>query len=521
MIPVVELLRVSTAEQGGEDRAGIPRQAEANRLTVKKCGLHVVETIRLVDVSGASIMHAPEIGDMLAMLRAGRARGIVCADFDRLLRPDDFRSLAILQDIRESGALIYLPDQIIDLNTQSGYLISGLNSIIAGNELTQIKKRMQGAKEEKRRQGKHPGNHLTLPLGVAYDRQAERYHYTEDAEKVRELFELFHGRRVHNFIELARLTGVGTNVTVRNLLKNELYIGYRHYRQKRAPERKVSSDGRRRDRDKVARRGDEVIRVKVIEEPLIPEAVFWEVQDIINNRRDEFTDRRGKAKRLFLYSGLLRCGVCGSPMYTVPGGKAGSNKDYYYCRNKSTHWVNKGAPYCPSSYLRREPVEEMLAAFIADNLSDPEFVLAGLAALLESRDERGLERERAEIGRRVVALRQKKARMASMVVDGVFSLEDVAGKARAIQDEIGQLEARALSLEAPREQEDPMDYREAVETVAAAFCEFPSWSERDRREFLKIQRPEFWVSLDGVSRFSLPVCKSENRTGRGSWPPRA
>jgi DNA invertase Pin-like site-specific DNA recombinase len=521
VIPVVELLRVSTTEQGGEDRAGIPRQAEANRRTVERCRLHVVETIRLVDVSGATIMHVPEIAEMLSTLRSGRARGIVCADFDRLLRPDDFRSLGILQDIRESGALIYLPDQTIDLNTQSGYLISGLNSIIAGNELTQIKKRMQGAKEEKRRQGKHPCNALSLPLGVAYDRKTERYSYTEDAEKVRLLFELYHARRVHNFVELAKLTGVGTNVTVRNLLRNELYIGYRHYRQKRSAERKMRPDGRRCDRDKVSRTPDEVIRVKVIEEPLIQESVFWEVQDAINNRHDEISIRRGKAKRLFLYSGLLRCGVCGSPMYTVPGGKAGSTKDYYYCRSKASHWIHKGAPHCPSSYLRKGPVEEMLAEFIAKNLSDPNFVLAGLAGLLESRGERGVEREQAELGRRIAALKQKKARLASMVVDGVFTLEDVSVKARAIQDEISQLEARAESLSCPREQENPMDYRGAVETVAAAFCEFPSWSDEQQREFLKIQRPEFWVSLDGVSRFSIPVCKNQNHTGRGSWPPRA
>ncbi|BFR49484.1 recombinase family protein [Nitratidesulfovibrio sp. HK-II] len=521
MIPVVELLRVSTLEQGGEDRAGIPRQIEANRRTVERCGLNVLSTIRLIDVSGASVMHAPEIGEMLSLLRTGRAQGIVCADFDRLLRPDDFRSLAILQDIREAGALIYLPDQIIDLNTQSGYLISGINSIIAGNELAQIKKRMHGAKEEKRRQGKHPGNHLSLPFGVGYDRKAERYFYTDDAEKVRQLFDQFHGHRVHNYTELARRLGFSSNVTVRNLLSNEIYIGYRHYKQKRAPERKVREDGRQKDKRKVPRAPGEIIRVKVIDNPLVPEEVFWEVQDIIHNRWNDFTDRKGASKRLFLYAGLLRCGICGSPMYTVPGGKAGPNKDYYYCRNKAHHWRQKGVPPCPSSYLRREPVEEMLASFIAENLSNPDFVLAGLVALFESRDGCHVEHERADLDRRLVALKQKKAKLATLVVDGVFTLEDVAGKAKAMQEEIGQLEARREALAVPPEPERPEDYREAVEAMAAAFTEFPFWSKEERREFLKIQRPEFWITTEGVTRYSIPVCKNSSQMGRGSWPPPA
>lgn len=77
--PVVELLRVSTSMQAGDDRAGLPRQMEANRRTVERHGLVVVRTVRLVDVSGTATIHAPEVQDMLAMLKTGQAQGIVCA----------------------------------------------------------------------------------------------------------------------------------------------------------------------------------------------------------------------------------------------------------------------------------------------------------------------------------------------------------------------------------------------------------------------------------------------------------
>lgn len=514
--PVVELLRVSTQDQNGEDRAGIPRQMEANRRTIKRHGLQVVHTIKLVDVSGASILHAPEISEMLSVLKAGHAKGIVAADFDRLLRPDDFRSLAILQDIREAGALIYLPDQVIDLDTQSGFLVSGIQSIISGNELTQIKKRMQGAKEERRRSGKCPGGPATLPIGVGYDRKGEKYFYTEEAEKVREIFHLFHVRRIHNFSELERITGIQAR-TISNMLRNELYIGYRHYKQKRSHERRVAAGGRRADKRKVARLPHERIRVKVIDEPLIDEATFWEVQELVGSKRKTFSQKRKEGKQAFMFSGLLRCGVCGDPMYTVPGGKHGPNKDYYYCRRKSHHYRTKeGVEPCESSYLRRAVVEDLLMDFIAEHLADSDYIIAELQSIFDDSEESQIQQETAQAEKRIKALQKKKAKLLDLYLQEIYTEDEINKKANEVQDEIDRLEARIKELELTREQFNPDDYLEMVEAMAAAFVEFPFWDELDQRKFLELQRPEFYLAADGVSKFTLPVCKNGNRMGRGS-----
>lgn len=512
-IPVVELLRVSTADQAEEDRAGIPRQAEANRRTIARHGLRVVRQYRLEDVSGASILFAPEIADMLALLRSGQARGIVAADFDRLLRPDDFRSLAILQDLKESHALIYLPEQVIDLNTQSGFLLSGIHSVIAGNELAQIKARMMGAKEEKRRQGKHPGNHLNLPTGVGYDRKTERWFYTEEAEQVKVLFELFYFDGIHNYVELERRTGL-QHRTIMNLLRNEIYIGYRHYKEKRAAERKVKPDGRRADKRKVARSQHEQIRVRVIDDPLIPEDVFWAVQDVIANRRHDHMARRRKGESVFLFQGQLRCGICGEPMYTVPGGKTGGpTKDYYYCRTRNSHFKGKpDTPACPSSYLRRTVVEDLVERFISERLADRDYILEHISRMYDESEARRIEVERAGLQRRMDDLEKKRGKLLDLYLKAVFTAEELDAKANGLNSEIQTLRNRLEAMNGREDRVTPEDLAEVASVVATAFALFPAWDEEFKRKFLELQRPEFYLTAEGVTKFMLPVCKNRNRT---------
>jgi DNA invertase Pin-like site-specific DNA recombinase len=521
-IPVVELLRVSTADQADEDRAGLPRQEEANRRTVARHSLHVIRQYRLIDVSGAATLHAPEIQEMLGLIRAGQARGIVTADFDRLLRPDDFRSLAILQDIKEASAFIYLPDQVLDLNTQAGFLMSGLQSVIAGNELAQIKKRMLGAKEEKRRQGKHPGNHLCLPTGVGYDRQAEAYFYTPEASRVSEAFELFHAQGVQNLYELGRRTGFSPQ-TLKNLLRNELYIGWRHYKQKRAPERRLTDTGRRADRRKVSRAPHEAIRVQVIQEPLIQEGVFWEVQEILAEKTKGFTARRAAACDLFLFKGMLRCGHCGSPMYTTPGGKAGPVKDYYYCRTLHDSWAKKtGSRDCPSGYLRRSRVEDEVNAFISEKLASRDYILDHLEQMFsEGRDLRR-EREIDDLKTKLARLEKKRKRALALHLDGILEREDLDAALAEVAGDVQRHESKLGSLTEPRAAFSLENLTEVVGQIAEAFALFPCWDKEDQRRFLASERPQFWIQEGRVTRFTLPLgSKKQSRMGRGSWPPPA
>ncbi|KAF0235103.1 MAG: hypothetical protein FD177_262 [Desulfovibrionaceae bacterium] len=459
---------------------------------------------------------------MLGLVRTGQARGIVTADFDRLLRPDDFRSLAILQDIKEAGAFIYLPDQVLDLNTQAGFLMSGLQSVIAGNELAQIKKRMIGAKEEKRRQGKCPQSPITLPIGVGYDRATETWHYTPESERVREVFALFHSEGIHNLYEIGRRTGF-IPATVKNMLRNEVYIGWKHYKQKRSSERRLTDDGRRVDRRKVARPPHEVIRVQVIQEPLISEDVFWEIQEVLAQKNEDFTERRRAARDLFLFKGMMRCGYCGSPMYTVPGGKGGPRKDYYYCRTLHDAMYRKnGARDCPSGYLRRIRVEDEVNTFISEKLASKEYILDHLEQMFSEGRDIKREREVEDLKVKLARMEKKRKRAVALHLDGILEREDLDTTLAEISGEVQRVEAKMGTMAEPHTAFSLENMTEIVGQIAESFALFPCWDREDQHRFLTVERPQFWFQDGRVTRFTLPLGgKKRNHMGRDSWPPPA
>lgn len=288
----IEFLRVSTQEQADDDRAGLPRQREANARTIIKHKLEIVETIELKDVSGTSVLLTPEMNKLLSLIKGDHISGVVVADLDRLFRPNNFEDFALLQRFIESNTKIYTSDTIIDLRTQSGFIMGGIQAIISGNELTQIKKRMLEAKEIKRRNGENPNSKITLSLGVSYDRAKKKFYYNDRISEVENLFDRFDSG-TQNYRELERLTGINHR-TIANLLRNEIYMGYRTITEKRGTEKILKKDGRQGDRKKIRRTGDEIIRIKVISEPLIDEERFFRIQTTIGKKSSEYHKKKLK-----------------------------------------------------------------------------------------------------------------------------------------------------------------------------------------------------------------------------------
>jgi DNA invertase Pin-like site-specific DNA recombinase len=153
---VIELIRVSTEQQAGNDREGLNGQRDANKFTAQSNGLTIVKRFEIVDVSGANTLHCPEMQELLSWVERPEIEGIVCVMFSRLIRSQNNSDLATFLDIlRENNCLIYLPAEIIDPSTDSGLLIGGIQGLLAGQELRSLIKNMWRGKEAKRRRGIH------------------------------------------------------------------------------------------------------------------------------------------------------------------------------------------------------------------------------------------------------------------------------------------------------------------------------------------------------------------------------
>ena len=303
----VELIRVSTKAQASEDRAGIPAQREVNRRTAHSYKLHIVRSIEIVDVSGASVLRSPEMQELLRLMESSDIHGVITKEFSRLIRPENFTDYALLQHFIDTETILYLPDGPIDLASKSGRLLGTIRAAIAGLERREILERMNDGKEAMRRQGKHPSGAITLPLGVGYHKERGWY-YTGEAEKVKRAFAMFLSGET-SYTEIGRRLNL-PRTNVRFLLGNPIYTGWKVYDQKRDPSALgyvPGPDGRQGYRKKIKRAPDEVIRKRVLD-GLVSEEDFARVQEMVELKRLKHWRARAETPSRYTYNGFLTCG---------------------------------------------------------------------------------------------------------------------------------------------------------------------------------------------------------------------
>lgn len=312
---VIELIRVSTEEQAGEDRAGIPAQREVNRRTARIYCLTIVRSIEIVDVSGASVLNSPEMRELLQLMESPDVHGVVAKEFSRLMRPENFADFALLQAFVDSNTILYLPEGPIDFSSKTGRFMGTIRAAMAGMERREIVERMQDAKESMRRAGKHTGGANSLPFGVTYT-EKEGWQYTVEAEKVRQAFRLFRSGEC-SYSRIGKQLNI-PRTNVRFILENPIYTGWRVYDEKRDPSPIAyvpRPDGRQGYRRKMKRAPDEVIRVRVLD-GLVTEEEFNRVQQIIGLKRQKHWRSYEEKPARYTYNGFLTCGDCQSLIYT-------------------------------------------------------------------------------------------------------------------------------------------------------------------------------------------------------------
>ncbi|MCI0620568.1 MAG: recombinase family protein, partial [Acidobacteria bacterium] len=520
---VIELIRVSTENQAGEDRASIPAQRAINRRTAQAYGLDIVKSFELADVSGAAVLMTPEIQQLMRMIQSPEIHGVVAREFSRLMRPENFSDYALLQSFADSKTVLYLPDGPIDLTSKQGRLLGTIRAAIAGLERTELLERSWSAKEEMRRRGECPSGHITWPFGVSYDDE-RGWHYKPEAEKVREAFRLFLSGFT-NWSDLGRRTGL-SRTALRIILSNPIYTGWRLYDKRRDPSAsafRVGKNGRQGDRKKMCREPEEIIRVKVIEKPLISQADFDRVQAMIAAKAKHHWKQRGDLQHHhFVYNGFLTCAKCASPIYTISGKTVknrttgeSSRYDYYVCRQRAgTGKAPNGrikACSCDAGWMKRQPLEEKLDELFAERLTDNSFVEDLLDGHEEARAEGGQQAKISRLQREIESLRTKRER----VLDAFF--EDVIGSAErdirlaAVERDLA-LAQEMLMREAP--QPSAISADEFFELLKP-FYTWKALEREDKRRLLSTVIPEIKVADYRIHGFYLLPPSGYDGNGNG------
>ena len=521
-IKVVSLIRVSTEDQAQVGKAGLDRQRSAIECAVNKYDLDVINKFELTDVSGTNVINTNEVKEIINLMKDGRIAGVVVADIDRLIRADDFRQFSLLQDFIDNNCIIYLPEQTIDLASQNGFLAGSLSSIMAGNELQQIKKRMMAGKEVKRKNGKCPNSKITLPQGVIYDRELDSYKYDNDiSNKIKVLFDLFEKEGIQNFSELSKIVGF-SNVGIKNILQNKIYIGIREYKEKRGPEKYTSKNGRQSDRKKIKRLPAEIITIKVIENPLISEEQFERVQKIIHTKNRQYFTKKQQHSR-FTYAGFLRCGCCGEKIYPSSGGN-NQKKDYYICRaKKDKNYLNIDGKKnnCSSKYYKRSDIDYCLDSFVSAKLITKEYI----TELIEhNSSQEELEKDIqhiSELKEQIIRLQKKRDKLIEIFTDGLIEKEPFILKSNKIDSDTTLFKSKIDELHNTTILGRENIYHTLLDLLQYSIFDYEFWTVEDKQTFLRACMNSFTITNDGITDVDIFFSQDKTRMDTDSWPPPA
>ena len=334
--------------------------------TIATKDLDCLRIYEISDCSGTVVLQNADVQEILRLIGSKVVTGLVVADLDRLFRPTEPTDYAILQVFKDTGAVIFSGDTEYRLQEKDSALFANIRSAISSYELALIKDRAHGAKESKRRAGELPTNHLTLPLGVSYDRQQRRFYYNERIATVIQCFDLFDSG-VRNYHELERQTGIHHR-TIYNILQRPIYLGWRVIDQKRG-EKTVSRSGKHY-RKKTQRADDEIIRVRVIKTPAIAQERFDRVQDAIRQTTFNHHATRHRNNVCNLATGLARCGYCAEPVVFSSGKRRSAQRNgQCFCKTELLR-LQRRARGCEQPNLKQPELDALILAFAVETLTN-------------------------------------------------------------------------------------------------------------------------------------------------------
>ena len=326
-----------------------------------------------------------------------------------------------------------------------------IQGAVAGLELSTIKQRMMDGREESRKLGYCAAGGRTLPTGVTWDVKSKTYDYDPVyAPKIAEAFHMVASgetnfgyiiRTLHLCLRPARgAPKLASPTSLRRLLENRLFIGERVWDKRfdlSTPKEQLMYLGKdnkwhKRNRPLIAREPHEVYVREVITPGLVSREIFEKVQNILRAKSDKVhqshmlhADRRPK----FTYRGLLFCGSCGQPIYTVTQGDG-----YYRCRD---HFRQRGGKNeCKATSMGRQKLETELARLFSQEFPRKHF----LAELLEKhygsegRKDTARQRERL-IGQRQTLARRRE-RIIEFALDGTLTKGDRDRRLKLVDDDL-------------------------------------------------------------------------------------
>lgn len=291
-------------------------------------------------VSGESLMHRPEMLDLLKDVENKMYDAVLVMDVDRLGRGNMQEQGLILETFKKSGTKIITPRKIYNLDDEFDEEYSEFEAFMARKELKMINRRLQRG----RVRSIEDGNYISPNPPYGYEIDERKDYRTlkphpEQAAIVKMIFEWYvgglgSGKITNKLNELGYKSYSGIqwrSSSVLNIIKNLVYTGKVVWGRKDIKKSKEVG----KVKDTVTRPKEEWIIADGKHPALVSEELFERAQEILNKRYHvPYHLENGITNPL---AGLIRCEKCNASMVLRPY----SNRDdqimcYNSCGNKSS-----------------------------------------------------------------------------------------------------------------------------------------------------------------------------------------
>ena len=409
-------VRVSTDDQR-DNGYSIDSQLRMIKEYCEKNDYDIVDIYNDAGHSGKDLMR-PEMQRLLKDIKSKKIDKLVAIKVDRLTRNnyDGFWLLNYCEEHDVKSELILEP---YDVSTANGEMIFGMNLVFGQRERKEIGARTKRAMEEMALEKIHPSK---APYG--YIRNKDTGHLEVEpieAQVVKEIFELCKkGQSTRNIATIMKdnnaylKRGKWASDRVYKILTNSIYIGVFEY-------------------GKYKRKPQDILRVENYCEPIIDEITWNATRNVlVKNKHSNY------GEYIHLFSGLVKCPICGEIMsssesFKYPNGK---QKVYYHLRCKNHNCRGFGLHYNTEKIeTKLKQVLEELTLFMLS--MDNEIITCNST---KSDDVKDIEKA-------IEKLKLQEKRLVDLYLSSTLDVETINHNNAVIKKEIDKLSKKKTTLD--------------------------------------------------------------------------
>jgi len=411
--------RVSTEEQAQE---GFSIAAQKEKLTAYAHSQDWEIYEYYIDEGiSAKNTDRPALQRLLQDVRNRRLDVVLVYKLDRLTR-SVLDLYQLLQEFDRYDVKFKSATEVYDTTTAIGRLFITLVAALAQWERENLAERVRFGQEQMVHEQKRPGGRP--PFG--YDlQQGTLVINPQEAPIVREIYAKYlDGAGLEGIARDLNNRGITTKAgnrwsktTVQLLLQNPVYYGSLRWNYAKGGSKKNAPD--------------EWVIIEDVHDPIIDKKTFEQAQTIGQNRKSRHPRELASE---FLFSGVLHCAACGSPMHgkTIRSRRKEelTVRRYYRCKEAAQH-------RCRTPMIREETVEaSFLRALREAGSADRELALS----VLKNR-KHTVPADRREWEKQLAKVAERKKRWQMAYAEGLLDLAEFRQYLQAEQEEAARLQA--------------------------------------------------------------------------------